>query len=278
MAGLFAAGSTTAVCTYCSAAAPASVATSTVDAASASKTLPKVTLYQYEPCPYCCKVKAVLDYLRIPYDVVEVNPLTKKETKPLTDYKKVPVCTINDEVVVDSSTIISKLRELVFDQGASNRVATGGVSFEEEEKWRKWVDEKLILLAPPNIYRTFPESLAAFDYCLTEGKFSATERYMSKYAGAVAMYFIAKKLKTKYAIEDEREALYSAIEAYMEAVGDRDFLGGSEPNMADLSVFGVVRSVAGLETFDDLMTHTSIKPWFARMTEKVGPTTRVSSA
>lgn len=277
MAGLLAAGSTTAACTYCSAAAPASIAPAAVTTA-ASKTLPKVTLYQYEPCPYCCKVKAVLDYLNIPYDVVEVNPLTKKETKPLTDYKKVPVATINGEVVVDSSAIISKLRELVLDQDTNRTTTTGGVSFEDEEKWRKWVDEKLILLAPPNIYRTFPESLQAFDYCLTEGKFSAMERYMSKYAGAVVMFFIAKKLKTKYAIEDEREALYAAIEAYMGAVGDREFLGGSEPNMADLSVFGVVRSVAGLDTFDDLMAHTSIKPWFTRMTDRVGPTTRVSSA
>lgn len=92
------------------------------------------------------------------------------------------------------------------------------------------------------------------------------------------MYFIAKKLKKKYGIDDEREALYAAIDSYMDAVGDRDFLGGSEPNMADLSVFGVVRSVAGLQTFDDLMQHTSIKPWFTRMTEKVGPTARVSSA
>lgn len=133
-------------------------------------------------------------------------------------------------------------------------------------------------MTPPNIYRTFPESLEAFDYCLTEGKFTATERYMSKYAGAIAMYFIAKKLKTKYAIDDEREALYAAITSYLDAVGDRDFLGGSEPNMADLSVFGVVRSVAGLTTFDDLMANTAIEPWFTRMTAKVGPSTRVSSA
>ncbi|TYZ62136.1 hypothetical protein PybrP1_005071 [[Pythium] brassicae (nom. inval.)] len=244
---------------------------------SASKALPEVTLYQYEPCPYCCKVKAVLDYLRVPYNVVEVSPLTKKETKALTDYKKVPVCTINGEVVVDSSAIISRLREVTLDGAASPTASSGGVSLEEEERWRKWVDDKLIVLTSPNIYRTFPESLQAFDYCLTEGKFSATERYMSKYAGAVAMFFIAKKLKKKYAVEDEREALYAALGAYMDAVGDRDFLGGSEPNLADLSVFGVVRSVAGLATFDDVMRHTAIAPWFARMTAKVGASMRQRS-
>lgn len=115
---------------------------------SASKVvgLPDVTLYQYEPCPYCCKVKAVLDYMRVPYTVVEVNPLTKNETKPLTDYKKVPVCTINGEVVVDSSVIISRLRELMTrdSEDASPVTVSDGVSHEEEERWRHWVDDTLV--------------------------------------------------------------------------------------------------------------------------------------
>lgn len=111
-----------------------------VESAPARKGLPSVVLYQYEPCPYCCKVKAVLDYLRIPYEVVEVNPLTKKETKAFTDHRKVPVCKINGEVVVESSVIISKLRELVHNDDDN----TDGVSLEEEEKWRQWVDKKLV--------------------------------------------------------------------------------------------------------------------------------------
>lgn len=133
-----------------------------------------------------------------------------------------------------------------------------------------------ILLTPPNIYRTVPEALQAFDYCLTEGKFTLMERQMSKYAGAIIMYLIAKRSKKRYEIDDEREALYSALASWVEAVGDRSFLGGSEPNMADLSVFGVLRAMDGLDTYKDLMDNTSIKPWFARMTEKVGSSSRVS--
>lgn len=88
------------------------------------------------------------------------------------------------------------------------------------------------------------------------------------------MFFVAKKLKKKYAVEDEREALYAALGAFVDAVGDRAFLGGSEPNLADLSVFGVVRSVVGLDTFDDIMAHSTIAPWFHRMTSKVGTSMR----
>ncbi|GLE09255.1 hypothetical protein PINS_up020864 [Pythium insidiosum] len=270
--GMIAAGSTGAACAFCSSAAPVASAP-----LSASTTWPKVTLYQYEPCPYCCKVKAVLDYLRIPYHVVEVNPLTKKETQAFTDYKKVPVVRIDDEVVVDSSAIIARLRELAVELGAQEAESVDGVSFEEEEKWRKWVDEKLILMTPPNIYRTVPEALQAFDYCLTEGKFTPMERRLSKYSGAVIMYLIAKRSKKKYGIEDERQALYDALESWVSAVGDRAFLGGSVPNMADLSVFGVLRAMKGLQTFDDLMANTTIQPWFDRMTDRVGSSTRVSS-
>ncbi|XP_010274064.1 PREDICTED: prostaglandin E synthase 2-like isoform X3 [Nelumbo nucifera] len=65
--------------------------------------LPKeVVLYQYEACPFCNKVKAFLDYHHIPYKVVEVNPLSKKEIK-WSDYKKVPILTVDGEQLVDSS-------------------------------------------------------------------------------------------------------------------------------------------------------------------------------
>ena len=39
----------------------------------------------------------------------------------------------------------------------------------------------------------------------------------------------------------------------MGALGGRPFLGGSQPDLADLAVFGVVRAVTGTDTFNDLM-------------------------
>ena len=53
-----------------------------------------MTLYQYDVCPFCNKVKAALDFHGIPYDVVEVNPLTKSELK-FSEYKKVPVLVVD---------------------------------------------------------------------------------------------------------------------------------------------------------------------------------------
>ena len=38
---------------------------------------PQIILYQYDVCPFCNKVKAYLDFKSIPYQAVEVNPLSK---------------------------------------------------------------------------------------------------------------------------------------------------------------------------------------------------------
>lgn len=40
-----------------------------------------IQLYQYAICPFCNRVKALLDYSGLPYKTVEVNPLTKAEIK-----------------------------------------------------------------------------------------------------------------------------------------------------------------------------------------------------
>ena len=49
-----------------------------------------LTLYQFQNCPFCGKVRAFLDYYGFDYKVVEVNPLWKTELK-FSQCKKVPI-------------------------------------------------------------------------------------------------------------------------------------------------------------------------------------------
>ncbi len=73
---------------------------------------------------------------------------------------------------------------------------------------------------------------------------------------------VAGKLKKKYDVKGEpRAELYADAEQWVAAVGDRLFMGGDAPNLADLSVFGVVRSVTGTDTFMDLLHNTGISKW-----------------
>ncbi|KAM0853512.1 hypothetical protein ACQ4PT_051011 [Festuca glaucescens] len=225
-----------------------------------------VVLYQYQACPFCNKVRAFLDYHDIPYKVVEVNPLSKKEIK-WSEYKKVPILTVDGENLVDSSGIINKLQRKISPDVESTS--------EEETKWRRWVDEHLVHVLSPNIYRTTSEALESFDYIANNGNFSFSERFAVKYAGAAAMYFVSKKLKKKYNITDERASLYDAANTWTEALNGRNFLGGAKPNLADLAVFGVLRPIRYLRSGKDMVEHTQIGEWYQRMEDAVGEPSRI---
>ncbi|ESQ46724.1 hypothetical protein EUTSA_v10027850mg [Eutrema salsugineum] len=234
----------------------------------AQKFNPKeVVLYQYEACPFCNKVKAFLDFNKIPYKIVEVNPMSKKEIK-WSDYKKVPILTIDGEQLVDSSAIIDSLFQRMHPEILKS-------NDDEETKWRKWVDNHLVHLLSPNIYRNTSEALESFDYITTHGNFSFTERLVAKYAGATAMYFVSKKLKKKYNITDERAALYEAAETWVDALKERPYLGGSKPNLADLAVFGVLRPIRYLRSGKDMVDNTRIGEWYSRMENTVGEPSRI---
>ncbi|ONI32344.1 hypothetical protein PRUPE_1G362400 [Prunus persica] len=234
------------------------------------KFLPKdVELYQYEACPFCNKVRAFLDYYKIPYKVMEVNPISKKEIK-WSDYKKVPILKVDGEQMVDSSVIIDKLFQRI---NPENNVVNG----EEEKKWRGWVDNHLVHVLSPNIYRTASEALESFDYITSHGNFSLYERIVAKYTGAAAMYFVSKKLKKKHNITDERAALYEAAETWVDALKGRQFLGGSNPNLADLAAFGVLRPIRHLKSGKDMVENTRIGEWYTRMESSVGESARIEA-
>ncbi|KAA8528767.1 hypothetical protein F0562_036122 [Nyssa sinensis] len=231
-----------------------------------------VVLYQYEACPFCNKVKAFLDYYDIPYKVVEVNPISKKEIK-WSDYKKVPILVVDGEQMVDSSVIIDKLFQKIHPEISLDSVPDK----DEDRKWRGWVDNHLVHVLSPNIYRSPSEALESFDYITTHGNFSLTERIIAKYTGAAAMYFVSKKLKKKHNITDERVALYEAAETWVDALKGREFLGGCKPNLADLAVFGVLRPIRHLKSGRDMVEHTHIGDWYTRLESSVGESCRIKA-
>ncbi|CAN1170130.1 Prostaglandin E synthase 2 [Linum perenne] len=90
--------------------------------------LPPSKNFSYESRPNL-GLESFLDYYRIPYKVVEVNPMSKKKIK-WSNYKKVPILTVDGEQMVDSSEIVSKLFKKIHPEGSN-------VEVEEETKWQK---------------------------------------------------------------------------------------------------------------------------------------------
>ena len=116
----------------------------------------KVTVYQYKICPFCCRVKAYLDYLKIPYETVEVNPLTKGELKFSKDYKKVPIVVFDGVQVNDSSPILNHITDNLVVKDVAMKA---GLFTEDTEKWSEWSEKTLAVMLYPNITRSMQVSL-----------------------------------------------------------------------------------------------------------------------
>ncbi|XP_078685949.1 prostaglandin E synthase 2-like [Branchiostoma floridae x Branchiostoma belcheri] len=270
----------------------------------------KVTLYQYLTCPFCCKTRAFLEYYGIDFQVVEVNPLSRREIS-WSDYKKVPIVIVEmdgkdeKQQLNDSSVIISVLKTFMVNTHKDlDKVVsyypimvtqdTDGKEVREianrhwvmvdletmseeygkrrrsEVKWRKWVDDHFVHMLAPNIYRSQAEALQAFDYITNVQNFGPWEKWAAKYGGSAIMWTIAKRLKSKYQLKDDvRESLYDAANEWLKGVGKKRFMGGSQPNLADLAVYGVLSSIEDFDTFKDLMENTKMRPWYERTKKAV---------
>lgn len=85
---------------------------------------------------------------------------------------------------------------------------------------------------------------------------------------------IGKRLKKKYNVEDEREAIHDAVAHWMGGVreGGGKFLDGrEEPGVADLSVYGVLKAIQTFDTFAEIRSRNEeFAQWFDRMKLVVG--------
>jgi len=241
--------------------------------AAAAASIGSVHIYQYEICPFCCKVKALLDLHRVPYATTEVNPLTKSETKAWSGgYKKVPIAMIAGEQINDSPVICAQILDGLVASGQVDQKHLAEFRSPAALEWAKWSDEKLAVLAFPNITRTFSEAYEAFGYVWGVPHFTQLDKAANQAIGSFFMWMAQGKIKKKYAIDDEREAFISGIDKWMnEAVGSAPFAGGERPNFADVAVFGLLKAIDRTAAHADLMAATSVAPWYDRMLAAVEP-------
>jgi len=255
-----------------------------------------VRLYQFESCPFCRKARGVLDYSRVPYEIVEVHPLSKAETKGIAaDYKKVPILEVRSAdgralQMRDSKNIVKAVLAVggMGNAGTAAKVpapsataSTGKMwppaDFEAgsiEEQWIRWTDAVLVQCIVLNVYRNFSESAETFSYLLTHPTFSWLAARSAAASGTVVMWAVAKNRKKKFGVPDERAALFESLDLFASAVssGGGKFLGGDKPGAVDFNVYGIMRSTEGCQTERDFTEQCKgILPWWSAMNEVVGP-------
>lgn len=71
----------------------------------------QITLYTGEYCPYCRRVKKELDRLDLGYESVNADADGRETVIQLSGQRAIPIVTIGDEVLVDSTHIIRELRK-----------------------------------------------------------------------------------------------------------------------------------------------------------------------
>lgn len=112
------------------------------------------------------------------------------------------------------------------------------------------------------------------------------------YVGAAAMWAISKRLKKRHNLSDDvRWHIYNACDKWSAEITKKNtrFHGGKQPNLADVSVFGILSSMEGCQAFKDCLKNSnigklnfgyffppepwsifvSVGPWFAAMKEYV---------
>lgn len=69
-----------------------------------------IRLYTGDYCPFCRRVKSELERLGLDYEVVDADADGREEVIQLSGQRAIPILTIGDEVLVDSTRIIRELR------------------------------------------------------------------------------------------------------------------------------------------------------------------------
>ena len=70
-----------------------------------------IRLYTGDYCPFCRRVKQELERLGLEYDSVDADADGREEVIRLSGQRAIPILTIGDDVLVDSSHIIRELRK-----------------------------------------------------------------------------------------------------------------------------------------------------------------------
>eukprot|EP00759_Apiculatamorpha_spiralis_P051481 PhF_6_TR5244/c0_g1_i1/m.7605/K05309/PTGES2; microsomal prostaglandin-E synthase 2 len=201
------------------------------------------TLYQMTTCPYCNKVRALLQANHVPFNVVEVDPVSMAEVKHKT-YKKVPQLQIGGveegPLLVDSGEIGTILAPVL-------GLKTDG----DTDQWRKWSSEVLARYVAINVATNIKDS-SSFIMGHNDLNFTKKAKYLA--AGTI-MYFAAHKV-----VAPKLNAQgYDTTDCYKSMVGELTkwgqrlentkssgvFHGGMKPSLADTDVYGVLQSIRG---------------------------------
>jgi len=220
------------------------------------------TIYCFETCPFCFKVKALLGSRGIKYSKVEVDPTFKTQLK-WSDWEKVPIFVDIDGTQVNDSNYILHY----IDSNDLDSFPKLGED-PEQDRWMDFSNQILGKSIVAVIYTSYRTSVQALDYVTRVDKFSFGSRLINKWLGGFIMRMVGKS-RAKMFDRQPRENLQYQLDVMSEAIRG-EFFGKDEPNGADYANFGILRSMQGLNGFDIVENHNVVSGWYRRMQKHSG--------
>lgn len=224
-----------------------------------------VTLYQFALCPFCNKVRTGLQLKGIPFESVEVSPRTKVELPSLPEDapSKVPVLSVDNEAVWDSTRILAYLDE-AFPETRSFTPADAA-DRERAAELESWVDEEMIRSLPTVLYGTWREAAKASKVIARSSGFGAGEGLMVKLGGPMIMHAVAKRILKKSGREDGAAWVQENLDYFEAQLGDQAFVCGEVLTVADVAMHGALTCVRDFPIFAQVDARPTLRAWFDRV-------------
>jgi glutathione S-transferase len=223
-----------------------------------------ITLYQFELSPFCDKIRRILNYKRLAYDVENVSlmqTLTRmRDISPRT--RKLPALEYHGKWLHDSTAIAHFLeREHPEPPLVPRAPRERGLCHMLED----WADESLYFVElylrftlPHNARRWVPR-LAAYDHPLVQS--TAPIMVPRHYRGVLDKQGLGKK-----AFAMVLEDLQRHVGAVDDWLAGGDYLVGEALSLADIAVYAQLHCIAGTEEGErELAGHPRVLAWMERV-------------
>lgn len=262
-----------------------------------------VTLLALSSCPYCMKIKTLLDVHRVPYETVAVDPFNAIELER-SPYRFLPQLQFRAVTTTASLTPPSTARAAETNDASKgekdgSKAADDGLSL--MRRGPLIVDSDVIVqrLAAPLGYESdlvnpalrpvrekINTEVSRAVFVLMNGTLSSSwvsypllsdARYrhtLYRVVGSTALWLLATlKLRKRLGGLPADEALKAAMKPFIDGLGRNGgggsvattYFGGTRPNLVDIELYGALRSGLGHPNVQTALGEAGLSQWLAAM-------------
>ncbi|MCS5525749.1 MAG: glutathione S-transferase family protein [Candidatus Poseidoniaceae archaeon] len=216
-------------------------------------------LHMLYTCPFCWKVRGLLEHIGLEHDKIQVNPMkAKKQLPSAPEWTKVPVWVeVDGEVFTDSTPIMKHI----------DAKYNGGSLWKSEDetrrdKWLEWADLHMSKATIPILYGSMLSALKTTTRVSKLEKFGFISKRLYAWAGFPIMWGIIARSRVKKDGRKPKQLWHDLLSEFTDSFGDAEFFGGKSPDLVDLVAFGYMRSVSPYPQFSQLTDHEAGMAWY----------------